>query len=363
MANNWTLHRKIDLSKPSRDMAFDAGYLYRNDNQAHVWEVEVTRDGAAASLSGYGARGYFIRPDGSTIAVAGSVSGNTARVTLNNSCYAQRGVLKGALRLEKTGEVITISAMVARVDLASTENIVINTETEPDVTALLAELDAAIEAAQDIIDDVGGAIENKAVIYTGAQSLTDAQKATARGNIGAASIEIEGSALVIDCESGGDNFYNQWAWSSTAGGPAKLTRLQYPVNQVSQADGHYTIVIWDNSTRNDRRGFAVLRGVTPMKDAVGEDTEYYPVPIPVGATKAKAVLSDQSQYLSIYAMKPVGNGEYDMIAPASVSWHQGTDELEFAAGEGLVLFFNCKYNSSGSAYPSGIEPDVTLTFE
>lgn len=177
-------------------------------------------------------------------------------------------------------------------------------------------------------------------------------------------VSIEGTALVIDGGESGDNFYDQWAWSSTAGGTAKLTRLQYGPNEKTGTYGHSIIEIQDQNTGNNRRGFAVLRGITPMKSKVtGEDTEYYPVPIPVGATKARAVLSDQSQYFALYAMKPVGNGEYDMIAPAQISWHQGTDELEFAAGEGLVLFFNCKYNNSGSAYPAGSDPDVTLTFE
>ena len=198
------------------------------------------------------------------------------------------------------------------------------------------------------------------VLFDQAQSLTNAQKATARGNIGAVEIDIEGTALVI---GGGTDFYDQWAWSSVAGGNAHLTRLQYGVIDAAGTDGHIIIQIQDHNTNNKRRSFAVMRGVTPMQSKVtGEASDYYPIPVPAGATKVTATLSDANQYCAVYVMRPVGDGQYDAVTPAS--WQQGVNTVTFTAGEGLVVFFNCKYDSAGSqVYPSGSDPEMTLIFE
>ena len=210
--------------------------------------------------------------------------------------------------------------------------------------------------------DLQDTIDNS-VHVNEAQNLTAAQKAQARGNIGAVSIDIENTALLIGSEGSGDNFYNQWAWSSTAGGTAKLTLLQYTVNAAEGTGGHVVLKIQDTHTTNNRRSFAVLRGVNPLLSlATGEPTVYYPVPVPSGATKATATLSDPNQYLAISIMKPVGDGQYDAIT-TGVGWYQGVNTVTFEAGNGLVLYFQCRYNSTNSAYPSGSDPEVTLVFE
>lgn len=186
MASNWIIRKDVELTRiRGVDQLTNVGHIYKADNQAHVWEAHIYQDGQPVTLTGYGVRGYFIRSDGSTIAVSGSASGNVASVTFNNSCYAHSGLLKGALRLEKTNEIITVAALYAVVDVAATDNVVINTETEPDVEEILAELDEAITNAQAAASELSTAIEDKAVIYTGAQNLTEAQKEQARENIGA----------------------------------------------------------------------------------------------------------------------------------------------------------------------------------
>lgn len=186
MASNWIIRKDVELTRiRGVDQLTNVGHIFKADNQAHVWEAHIYQDGQPVTLTGYGVRGYFIRSDGSTIAVSGSASGNVASVTFNNSCYAHSGLLKGALRLEKTNEIITVAALYAVVDVAATDNVVINTETEPDVEEILAELDEAITNAQAAASELSTAIEDKAVIYTGAQNLTEAQKEQARENIGA----------------------------------------------------------------------------------------------------------------------------------------------------------------------------------
>jgi hypothetical protein len=145
MATNWLVRRTVDLARPhtSNDV-INCGYIYRDDNAAHVWEVTILRDGEPADLTGYTVRGYFIRSDETTVSITGSKTGNVATVQLNASCYALKGLLKGVVRLEKTGEVITVSAMHVRVDVATTDEIAIDQETRISIEDMLADVEAML---------------------------------------------------------------------------------------------------------------------------------------------------------------------------------------------------------------------------
>lgn len=145
MATNWLVRRTVDLARPhtSNDV-INCGYIYRDDNAAHVWEVTILRDGVPADLTGYTVRGYFIRSDETTVSITGSKSGNVATVQLNASCYALKGLLKGVVRLEKTGEVITVSAMHVRVDVATTDEMAIDQETRISIQDMLEDVEAML---------------------------------------------------------------------------------------------------------------------------------------------------------------------------------------------------------------------------
>lgn len=145
MATNWLVRRTVDLARPhtSNDV-INCGYIYRDDNAAHVWEVTILRDGVPADLTGYTVRGYFIRSDETTVSITGNKSGNVATVQLNASCYALKGLLKGVVRLEKTGEVITVSAMHVRVDVATTDEIAIDQETRISIQDMLEDVEAML---------------------------------------------------------------------------------------------------------------------------------------------------------------------------------------------------------------------------
>lgn len=145
MATNWLVRRTVDLARPhtSNDV-INCGYIYRDDNAAHVWEVTILRDGEPADLTGYTVRGYFIRSDETTVSITGSKTGNVATVQLNASCYALKGLLKGVVRLEKTGEVITVSAMHVRVDVATTDEMAIDQETRISIQDMLEDVEAML---------------------------------------------------------------------------------------------------------------------------------------------------------------------------------------------------------------------------
>lgn len=78
------------------------------DNMAHVFEAQVYDGDAAADLSGAKCEAYFIRADGVTVMLDGTVSGSTASVTLGANCYAVPGRFELAVKLTQGDTVHTI---------------------------------------------------------------------------------------------------------------------------------------------------------------------------------------------------------------------------------------------------------------
>ena len=70
---------------------------------ARNWVFFLAACGGAVALTGATVTGYFVRTDGNTVAVQGSVEGSTAIVTLAQACYAFEGDLKGVMRLTLGG--------------------------------------------------------------------------------------------------------------------------------------------------------------------------------------------------------------------------------------------------------------------
>lgn len=149
MATNWLLRSTVDLASPklTTDIV-NAGYIFRDDENAHVWEITVLDGGVAADLTGYGAVGYFIRSDDNTVIIAGTISGNVVTVQLNANCYAYRGLLKGVIRIEKTNSVISIGAMHVRIDVATTAQAVIDDE-------ILIRFETSVAAVESLIGQTG----------------------------------------------------------------------------------------------------------------------------------------------------------------------------------------------------------------
>lgn len=234
MAENWILEQTIDLSHPRAEHlgAQPDLLMLPGDNKAHTWRVVCLRDGAAATLSGLTVVGYFLRQDGSTVAVPGTVSGNVCSVTLAQACYAYPGNIRAAIRCTETasGTRITLAERVFTVRRSIDSGDIIDPGSAvpslEDLLAQIAAMETATAAAQaavasaatlegrisaletdkaekDLVDylvvDVQeiGVMASNAVRYDGAQSLTAAQKAIACGNIGAAAVTIENHTLVI----------------------------------------------------------------------------------------------------------------------------------------------------------------------
>lgn len=104
MAISTTYHYTIDLDKGGlREVLRNP--LYTLNSKAHTFALEIKQGSAAASLSSAKCKAYFIRADGVTVPIDGTVSGNVASVTLLPNCYAVQGYFELSVDLA-LGDVI-----------------------------------------------------------------------------------------------------------------------------------------------------------------------------------------------------------------------------------------------------------------
>ena len=185
-----TLHYAADLRagifQTRMPMLFASG-----DQNAHEIRVTVTEDGQPVSLTGKTVSGYFIRADRSTVLLSGSAEGNTARVTLSQSCYVQPGGFSLFIKAGTAGETAATFWGVGTVVRSTTDTIVDPSETIPSLEELLAQIDAmeaATTAAQSATSAANTAAQNAGAKATAAQNAAGAantaagQANTAAGN-------------------------------------------------------------------------------------------------------------------------------------------------------------------------------------
>lgn len=147
------------------------GNVFSHDDGGSLIGVNVFSNGAPVALSGT-VVGYCIVPDGSTISVAGTRSGNQAYIILPESVLLLPGMVNIVIKLTDNNAVTTLAAVVASVYKTRT--------------------DISVTPSQQTIDDWEAQITNtlttiqsNSVRYDTTQSLTTAQKSQARSNIGA----------------------------------------------------------------------------------------------------------------------------------------------------------------------------------
>ena len=113
-------HFVQDLTKPL--IVRQCGDLgFTGDNLSDVISVDLYTDGVAYSGGGTCA-GACICPDGSTVALTGSVSGKTASVTLTEDCFAITGQIGIAIRVTSGTTKTTVLKANYNVEQFSTDN-------------------------------------------------------------------------------------------------------------------------------------------------------------------------------------------------------------------------------------------------
>ena len=90
MPNTTHLTAVTDLNRGVSMQLLKAALL-SGDKQAHRFTVSCTRNGLNISLSGATVSGYFIRADGATVVIAGSIQDGSAVLVLPSACYAVPG--------------------------------------------------------------------------------------------------------------------------------------------------------------------------------------------------------------------------------------------------------------------------------
>ena len=144
------------------DVELDSGTLHRSfisksigegDNAANRFGIRAYRNKNAVSLTGTACIGYFIRPDGITLIITGTVSGNEAYVELPEAAYAREGQFTLAIKLAGTGYAGTVRVV---------DGVIINTTTgtindpSSSIPSLSDYEDARddIEAAAEVVEGI-----------------------------------------------------------------------------------------------------------------------------------------------------------------------------------------------------------------
>ena len=101
---HWRIDQTVDMTTgEGSSIEVTKPLLLPGDNVGHTWKVVVLDNGAAASLDGYTAAGYFRRVGGTIVVCNGTISGNAISVKLSKACYALPGPLQGWVRISRNG--------------------------------------------------------------------------------------------------------------------------------------------------------------------------------------------------------------------------------------------------------------------
>ena len=173
MAGNWVIEQDIDLRCGAQaPQIWPNVLMLTGDNLAHTWRVRVFDGGEAVALTGATVTGYFVRTDGNTVAVQGSVEGSTAIVTLAQACYAFEGDLKGVMRLTLGGKTVTLSVLTLMVRKVLTDAIIDPGNVIPSLEDLLAQIEA-METATTAANTAAGAANTAAAAADSAASAAN----------------------------------------------------------------------------------------------------------------------------------------------------------------------------------------------
>lgn len=197
MSVNCIVNQTGRLSDPTKKLRLDEPLAYSN-NRAHAMRFTVVSEDSdePADLTGVGVTGQFIRygsnPVDTVSPINGTVTGNVCEVILPASCYAVPGRYRFTMDIAVSGDnpenrtVLWVEGIVER---NTTEAVVDPGTPVPNITAAINNANAAAEDANSAAEAARQAAQEAtgAVSYETQTGKTDAQKATARTNIGAAS--------------------------------------------------------------------------------------------------------------------------------------------------------------------------------
>lgn len=187
------IERTVDISKPIQTETL-RGNEFKLEANAHTFRISVANNGAAVALTG-SVSASMLLADGSGLTLGGSLDNGVAVLTLPQAAYGVPGRFMLAIYSVQTGAT---EAETVKTCIYACVGAVINTYGEqqydpgnliPDAETLAAYIEAC-QTATAAANTAAGRAETAAltaVTYAEQTGKTDAEKAQARTNIGAAS--------------------------------------------------------------------------------------------------------------------------------------------------------------------------------
>ena len=154
------------------------GNLFSQDVQANKISVAVYDGGSPATISGT-VTANIIREDGGTVtATGGTISGNVVSITLPAAAYIVPGLVSIVIKVTASSVTTTIAAVVVNVYQSSTETAIDPGTIIPSVTALVAQIEAAVAS---IPADYSSLWTSLAPAFSSSASYTPGQYVTNGG--------------------------------------------------------------------------------------------------------------------------------------------------------------------------------------
>lgn len=221
--------RRIDVDADIQMTPLKSLYA-SGDKDANIFELSLYRGAEEVDLSGASAQGYFIRADGYTVPITGTISGNVVTLTLSEGCYYVVGNFNLIIKVsiaESRKSVFWGNGYVVR---SMTDAIVDEENVIPSLDELLAQI-AAAESAAKAANQAASAANSAAASARQAASAanTNASSANSAANTAraAATTATEAATKIDDM-------------TITATG---LAAGAAPTAELTEVDGHYNIVL------------------------------------------------------------------------------------------------------------------------
>lgn len=130
--------------------SFACRMLGEGDVSGDKLGVRIFNNGEAVNLTGCSCSGYFIKPDGNTTVIAGTISGNTAYIVVPEECYTNPGNFTLSIKVTGTGFAGTMRIIDGTVIDTSTGSFIDPGSVIPDLASWTALVSSANTAATNI---------------------------------------------------------------------------------------------------------------------------------------------------------------------------------------------------------------------
>lgn len=212
--------------------------LIMGDDQGDRFEITVTQNGKAASLSGGSVLAYFMRAaDGNTVIINGSVSGNVVAVTIPKACYVVPGRFTLTVKVTVGNVRNTVYVCDGAVLRSSTDSIVDPSHTVPDLSELLAMI-SKIEQSTDAANAATNSANNAAASANTAANQANAARDAANTATSAAKAATESANTATSQANAARDAANaakQAADTATANANAATSRANEATSQANTA--------------------------------------------------------------------------------------------------------------------------------